>query len=126
MNNHEKATLIATEISNQEPFEQSDAVECLASEFLKLKQKNETLKLILKLTSDELESWNLTQGDKDTIAILAKAAEVLNINETTEHKGYLIELCFDSTYDVMKDNELVEHRFKSIEEAKGFINEALR
>ena len=39
MNEHEKATLVATEISNQDPFEQSDAVECLAAEFLILKQR---------------------------------------------------------------------------------------
>jgi len=41
MNNYDKATLIANEISDEEPFAQSDAVQCLASEFLILKQRFE-------------------------------------------------------------------------------------
>ncbi len=44
------------------------------------------------------------------------------MSETTEYKGYLIELCFDGKYDVMKDGYLVECDFKSIDEAKEFID----
>jgi len=44
------------------------------------------------------------------------------MNETTEYKGYLIELCFDGKYDVMKDNEFIEGDFKSIDKAENFID----
>lgn len=44
------------------------------------------------------------------------------MSETTEYKGYLIELCFDETYDIMLDSELVDGTFKSIDEAKAYID----
>ena len=44
------------------------------------------------------------------------------MKETIKYKGYLIELCLDGTYDVMKDTTLVESDFKSIDEAKKYID----
>lgn len=41
---------------------------------------------------------------------------------TTEYKGYLIEVCIDGTYDVMRGLELIEFPFKTIDEAKAFID----
>ena len=46
------------------------------------------------------------------------------MDETTEYKGYLIELCFGGTYDIMKDGILVECNFKTVDEAKAYINAA--
>ena len=41
---------------------------------------------------------------------------------TTKYKGYLIEVCVDGTYDVMRGFELIEFPFKTIDEAKAFID----
>ena len=46
------------------------------------------------------------------------------MDETTECKSYLIELCLGGTYDIMKDGMLVECNFKTVDEAKAYIDAA--
>jgi len=44
------------------------------------------------------------------------------MSDTTLYNGYLIELCVDGTYDVMLDGEIIETDFKTIDEAKIYID----
>jgi len=82
MNDYEKATLIATEISDDEPFAQSDAVQCLASEFLILKQKFEKTEEALGLISGASRMGTLPSTIVVPADVWDKAINLLPVLDT--------------------------------------------
>lgn len=56
------------------------------------------------------------------IAFYFMSQNLSHEEEDTVYKGYIIEMCFDNTYYIMKNGKIFDTNYKTIDDAKECID----